>query len=229
MKDRLLKLCRLTLVIAQMPGLLLAQQDPIVLQRSVPQTIPSTLLLPSYRTYTYFQSLRQGRAERAALMVNFGTYFIVSARNSNSAAVPLKLEIEDGDGLTLGSVTSGKDSNIRIDFIPGRIRVMDVDFPMQFKIAAPRNARLGMHIIRGRLMFQGATFGQVSPQQQIEILFPVTVVGSHEHAARDAWPLVRPRQNAPTYALLALAAPILIPLTVLELIVCGITGQSCEC
>jgi hypothetical protein len=196
-------------------------------------TAPAT---PTYRTYTYFDGIRQGSSQKGVVVVFLGSGFVAARSATGGGIMPASLVFEEGDGLRASDIVYPSPERRKFDFRKDPVDVISPKFAIEFKLSAAKRAEAGEHTLRGKLFFQVLDDGGASPPQKMDVEFPVRTV------ARDT--MIVPAQGPPLDSfgiqpparkpdhdklwLIALA-PILIPLTFLEFLVCGITGQDCRC
>ena len=196
-------------------------------------TAPAT---PTYRTYTYFDRIRQGSSQKGVVVVFLGSGFVAARSATGGRIMPANLMFEEGNGLRASDIEYPNPERRKFEFQKDPVEVTSPKFAIQFKLSAAKNAALGEHALRGKLVFQMIDEEGASSPQQMDVEFPVTTV------ARDQ--IVVPTQGPPLNSLgvqppaqkpdhdkfwLIALAPILIPLSLLEFLVCGITGQDCRC
>jgi len=217
-----------------LPSLAAAQADTTATSQRVSPQAPGSetqfQFSPSYRAYTYYAAIRQGTTEKAAVQLVLGEpgKVFASARSFGASAVPTKLELQGDEGLTVGRIKYPKPFKRQFAFQKDPIPVHVAAFAVQFTVTAAKDTRLGVHTLRGKITFQTINEAGVSAVQQMEVEIPVTVVEPGAKVMRDGWPYYNPNpEGARTYVLLALLAPIIIPLMIVALLVCGITGGSC--
>jgi hypothetical protein len=191
---------------------------------------------PSYRTYTYFDGIRQGTSEKGVLVVFLGNGFIGARSATGGRIMPVKLVFEEGDGLRASDIMYPSPERRKFGFQKDPVEVIGPKFAIQFKLSSAGGAALGERTLRGKLIFQTINDEGASSPQQIDVEFPVRTVARD----RTIVPVQRPLLNAlgvqppaqkpdhDKFWLIALA-PVLIPLTFLEFLVCSITGQDCRC
>jgi hypothetical protein len=216
-----------------LPALTAAQSVPSAgsLQMSAEQTSPKTSVAPrstpssSYKPYTYCNGIRRGATEEVAVQLSTGG-FATTPKSPVSGIVPLELELEPAEGLTFTEIHYPEPFPRKFDFHPKPIPVAGLS-PIRFKVRADDKAELGVHVLRGKLMFQPVHFDStMEPVQQLDVEIPLTVVEQDAKVGRGAWPF--PHTSAGAVILLIVLAPILIALVVLYYTVCAIEGpQNC--
>jgi len=226
---------RSVLAVILVPSLVLAQeQNPIVVSGG-PEIFSEKLPQPTYQAYTEQRTIRQGTTEKASVVVSLGSELIVSPRNASTNVVPLKIEFGEAEGITVTGVKFPKDGRLRFTFQADQIGVLGARFPIELKVKAARNAALGERVVRGKLSYQAIRGNGVFPRQQMDVLLPVMVVAREAQVTKsDEYMRAMGSPDsgsggAGTVVLFVLLAPILIPLALLNWIVCGITGQDCRC
>jgi hypothetical protein len=118
---------------------------------------------------------------------------------------------------------------LAVVLLPSIVWAQEQSLPVPEKqetVATEDPQRLGEHLLRAKVTVQSISDSGVLPPQQIEVQLPVTVVGQDAEAKN----IKTARSDAGgTPLLLWILAPLLIPLIVVMVIVCGIRGQDCSC
>lgn len=164
--------------------------------------------LPTYRQYTYYDKIRRGREEDAA--VQFMVAGDVTTPQSGARGiVPLSLELQPSEGLTIKNLRYPKVTAKQVKFQKEPLKVARLT-DIHFKIRADQNAALGPRVLKGRLTYQliphdGSTPGAV---QTMDVEIPITVVEHGAKVKRAAYPY----QHMPVafVVVLIVCAPLLI-------------------
>jgi hypothetical protein len=124
-------------------------------------------------------------------------------------------------------------------FQKSTVRVLIPTFEVAIKVKASKNATIGSHLLRGKITYQPISENGVSPLQEMELALPITVIDkdiitlSNPEYLKDYAPLPDRgsfgKNSKGEQLELILLAPILVPLTILEMIMCGFWGEDCSC
>jgi len=119
------------------------------------------------------------------------------------------------------------------------VRVLSPTFEVVIKVKASKQATLGAHLLRGKMTYQPISENGVLPPQEMELALPITVVAkdmitlSNPEYLRDYGPAPDRgsfgKNSKNEKVTLILLAPILVPLRILEMIMCGFWGEDCSC
>jgi len=184
---------------------------------------------PAAESFTYYNQIRKGTTEDCVVMLKADGW--VSTPNHPLAdAVPVKLDFEPQESLTVQAVRYPKPGKRKFDFTPQPVSVTEAWYlPIQFKVHANSNAALGPHTLRGKLTFQTiADKAGIGPLQQIEVEIPLVVVEHNSKVDKAQWPLTR--TPVALIVVLIVLSPVLVPVAFVMMAVCGAsTGEiACE-
>lgn len=191
---------------------------------------PRTAVVPPSATlqaYTRHTAVRQERDEDVGIMLTISG-FVTAPKSAVAGIVPLQVEFEPQDGLTIKDVHGPKVWKSGFKFQGEPVNVSAMPY-VQFKIRAGRNLSLGEHVLKGKFTFQRiSTDGSnVGPVEQVEVQIPLAVV---EHDAR-VHKANFPYAPMPTWetVLLIVSIPVLIAVFIPLLLLCAVTGTCPEC
>ena len=178
---------RTACVVVLLPSLVGAQtaaeSAPDTQRTGAPATVPS----PTYRQFTYYRQIRRGTTEKAAVeLVLLQQAFVLSPRSSETGILPLKLEFEAKDGITVGNITYPKDYNHSVNFRKQPVKGT-LGTTMKLKIRVDKTAGLGPHTLKGKLTFQPVTVTGVSAPEQLDVEIPLNVVERNAKVTKS-WP-----------------------------------------
>jgi hypothetical protein len=177
---------------------------------------------PAYRSYTYYNEMRRGTTEDIAVQIAVPGLVTLS-QSPVPGIVPLRLELQRAEGITIDRIRYPKTSKRKLAFQPDPIRVANTWNPIQFKLRVDRNAELGTHTLVGKLTFQAINGVKgVGEVQEVEVQIPVTVVDHDTRVSRAEWPIHR----LPVWAvvLLIVFSPVLIALAIPLYLICAVEG-----
>jgi len=180
---------------------------------------------PSYRQYTFYTQIRQGTTERAAIALSLQG-FVTSPRSIVPRVIPLRLELQSADGITVKDVDYPKPRRQTFAFRPEPIPVTFAQ-PIKFKVHAPGDSRLGIHTLTGKLTFQIITNRGISAPQSIDVQFPVTVVAHGAQVHRADWP--DHEMNRAALVTLIVLSPVLIAALIPIMAICTIVAGTPVC
>jgi len=179
------------LAAAQNPG----SEVPAALQAEPSQA--STLNLardkgrvigPTYESYTFYNAIRRGRSEKVAIRLS-PQGMVTSPRTPVSGIVPLTLELQPVEGLTVSAFRYPKTQRKKVKFQAELVPVSWLPETF-FKIRADETVALGLHTLQGKLTFQVIDYNlsRVGPVQQIDVQIPITVVEHNAKVRKANWP-----------------------------------------
>src|SRR5690348_8821970 len=171
-------------IVVLLPSLVIAQSREAVVPAAIP---PSGRDRASWRQATYYSEIRRGTSEKAAveLVLHDPRYFFTSPRFPIPGVVPLGLELEDQDGITITKIEYPQ--TFKLVTHRGKVRVAGSGV-IQFRIRVSRDVPLGPHLVKGRLTFQLATAqGVLGTPEQADVEVPLTVVEQNAKVTRSPW------------------------------------------
>ncbi len=178
---------------------------------------------PTYQTYTFHNAIRRGRQEEVAIRLS-PQGLVTSPRSPVSGIVPLKLDLQPVDGLTIGAFRypKGLRRNVKFQVEPVAVSWWPEIF---FKIRADEAVALGQHTLRGKLTFQVINYSgtNVGPVQQLAVQIPITVVEHDAKVQRADWP--ENRLSPGMIILIIVLLPVEIPVVILYYSVCALEGS----
>jgi hypothetical protein len=153
---------------------------------------------------------------------------VVSPRNHGGKVIPLRLEFENSEGITVTGFSFPRDKT-RSNLMSGEVRLLWPTVTVQFKVKASAMAMLGERVLKGKLTYQLMHAEVLLPSQEIEVDLPLTIV-EHDAVARNSQSYSRAfNTDNHTPVWLWFSLPILIPLVLVMIVVCGIRGEDCSC
>jgi hypothetical protein len=221
---------RTIFAVVLLPSLTAAQADFSPREPDLKRPLAdSSSTSPKAVAYLSLSELRQGTQEKVAVTFDRPIGFVTSPRSPVPGLVPVSLELEPAEGLTVGPIDYPKAFDYRFKFQTQPVAVFQ--FPWQqieFKLGAMRNAAPGKRLLTGRLTFQTVSDAGVSEVRQIDVEIPVTVVEHNARVSRvHSFPAQASRPlNPALIVLMIVLAPIAIPLWILA---CTVGGQDCRC
>jgi hypothetical protein len=219
---------RSILAVILLPSLAAAQtQTPSVPAdtSSPPQRATPRPPQPSYRPYTFYDQIRRGTQEDIVIQLS-PQGWVTSPRSPAPGIVPLKLELQPADGLTVSSFRYPRTQRRKVKFQAEPVPVSR--WPeTSFKIRADRDAALGLHTLKGKLAFQVVDYGlsSVGPVQEMDVQIPVMVVERNAKVQKASWPAGR--LSAGMIVLIIVLLPVEIPIGLLLLAGCAVSPRSC--
>ena len=211
-----------------------AQQDrpvpPVRPDESTPKLSERARPKPaSSRQYTFYDAIRRGRSEEAAIQLSVSG-FVTTPQSPVAGIVPLKLELQPSEGMIFSKFRYPKTMARKVNFRPEPIAVAWMPF-IRFQLKADDSAALGARVLSGKLTFQAIRMdSSLGPVEQLDVLIPITVVEHDAKVSKAEWPFPPTAFDNPDHdkLVLLLFLPILLPLMMLEWLVCGVTGRDCR-
>jgi hypothetical protein len=179
--------------------------------------------LPAYRQYTSYEELRQGTTEKVAIALAAEPGLITSLRQPVPGILPLKLEIQNAEGIIVSDFHYPRTVKRRVAFRPDPIPVA-LDELITFKVHADRNLSLGVHVLTGKLSFQVISDAGVSAPQEIAVQLPLTVVARNAKVQRKRLP--SEGLSRAGLVLIIVLSPVIIALLIPIGIACGIAALT---
>ena len=221
---------RSVLAVLLLPSMLRAQQRTLTQQETPP---PVSTFQPSYQSFTQRETIRRGTSEKAAVSFMLGNdsfVSLVSPRNRGTNVIPLKLEFDNSEGIDVSDFAFPPDTKPHIAPQSENIRLIWPNVTIQFKVKASTQAPLGDRILKGKLKYQLVDIHGPLPALETEVNLPLT--GVEHNALAINSPLYKQtfghdNQMPPVWMWFSL--PILIPLILVMVVVCGIRGEDCSC
>jgi hypothetical protein len=181
----------------------------------------------TYERYTFYSGLRRGREEEVAIVLS-ANGLVTTAKSPVSGIVPLKLELQPSQGLTVSNLRYPKTARSKVKFRPDRIPT--AWWPViRFTIRADRQTTLGERVLAGKLTFQAIPWDRSAPGpvQQVDVQIPLTVVEHGAKVHRAQWPVT----GTPTGLIVAfiVLSPVLVPAGLILMSVCGLTTGEIAC
>ena len=205
------------------------QMQPVVPQGSdtapVKSSAPARPRPATYTPYTLYSSIRRGTQEDAAIRLD-AAGIVVMPRTVAAGIVPLRLDLEPSEGLTISKIRYDKGFNRKFSFQDEPISVHG--FPLiHFNLRADDNATLGPRVLKGKITFQLIrNDSTLEPAQQLDVLMPITVVEHDAKVSKSEWPGLR-HPVGMTILLIALL-PLMIPVVLVYYPICWLLGpQTC--
>jgi hypothetical protein len=180
----------------------------------------------TYKPYAYYNGIRRGREEEALIQLS-PNGLVTTPKYAARGIVPLKLELESADGLTVKDFRYPKAAPRRVQFQTDPVQV--ASWPtIRFKIHADKDAALGPHLLKGKLTFQVIPYDGSAPAavQQLGVQVPITVVEHDAKVERAAYPF--PHTPAAEVVLVIVLLPVLIAIALPYYFICSLEGpQRC--
>jgi len=177
---------------------------------------------PIYDAYGFYDGIRRGTAENVAIRVA-PEGFLTTPRSPVPGIIPLKLDLDPIEGLTVSKLRYPKAYNLNAKFHPNPIPIARMD-PIQFKVRASQKAPLGLHVLTGKLTFQPVHFDStVGPAQQVDVMIPITVVEHDAKVQKQPWPMTH--TPVALIVVMIVLLPVLIPLIVPIYLICAAEGN----
>jgi len=215
------------------PTLAAAQASPEVAPQVSQQTVnlilhgpPPTASVPPplYQTYTRYDAIRRGREEDVGIQLRIGAF--VATESDAPEVVPLKLEFEPLEGITVKGIHVPKGDKLKHGNAMFPVTLSPY---IHFRIRADRNGPLGLRTLKGKITFQKlhADGSVAGPVEQVDVQIPLTVVDYDAKVRKADFPY------APTQAwevvVIILAVPVLIAIAIPLILLCGVTGTCPDC
>ena len=176
--------------------------------------------------------LRRGTDETIAVVVE-GAGFVTSPRSPVAEVVPITLQLDEADGLTFSAIDYPKPYKHKFS---GRQEPVPVfQFPWQqlrFKLRAAPDAALGIYELTGRILLQSVSEKGPAQVQEISVQIPVTIADRNAQVRRtSSFPSQNrtPPWNDMPLGIKIVLVPLLVPLTIVEGVVCFARGEDCSC
>jgi hypothetical protein len=177
---------------------------------------------PIYEAFSFYDGIRRGTAEDVAISVS-SEGFLTTPRSPVPGIIPLKLDLDPIEGLTVSQLRYPKADKLNAKFHANPIAIARMD-SIQFKVRASQKASLGLHVLTGKLTFQPVHFdATVGPVQQVDVMIPVTIVEHDAKVRRQQWPIRH--MSVAMIVVIILLLPVLIPLIPLIYLICAAEGS----
>jgi hypothetical protein len=223
---------RSVLAVVLLPSLTAAKAPPQGAPEFSKETVNAILYGPSrtlpapqplYRAYTRYDAIRRGRDEEVGIQLRTDG-FVTSAKSAVPGVVPLKLEFEPLDGVTVKEIHDPKVDGGLLKFKGEPVKATRWPY-VHFKIRADRNAPLGLRVLKGKFTFQqfSSDGSGIGPVEQVDLRIPLNVM-EHDavvhktdfpYAPTPAWEIV----------VLIIAVPVLIAIVLPFFLLCVATGR----
>ncbi|HUA16983.1 MAG TPA: hypothetical protein VMG31_16940 [Verrucomicrobiae bacterium] len=217
---------RSTLALILIPALAAAQSQP--LPAAHPQPRPTSTWPPTYRSYTYYQQIRQGTAEEVVVELMVPGW-VSSPQKPAPGIIPVKLELDPAAGLAVTALRYPKPYTAKRPGMPLPLPLVSgVAVPIHFNIRAAKTAALGARVLTGKLTFQAVTKeSSATAPQQLNVEIPLMVVDHGARVQKAQWPYTSISRG--WIVLLIVLSPVLIPLGLLLMTVCSLTRGEPAC
>jgi hypothetical protein len=210
-----------------LPSLTAAQSDAVAtaqsLQRQPSPSVATNAKKPAYRSYTYYNEIRQGTTEDLAVQLSVPG-FVTLPESRTPGIVPLRFELEPAAGFVIGKIRYPKLNKRKFPFQHEPVPVTAAWLsPIQFKLHADPNAPLGPSTLTGKLAFQTVsdTTG-VGAVEEVNVEIPITVVPHDAKVTRARWPVQKP--PVAVVVLLIVFLPVLVPVVLPIYLICLAEG-----
>jgi hypothetical protein len=212
-------------VVVLLPSLTAAQSEAAATAQSV-QPQPSLPVVahptkPAYRSYTYYNEIRQGTTEDLAVQLSVPG-FVTLPESRTPGIVPLRLELRPAVGFVVGRIRYPKLHKRKLAFRQEPVPVTDAWLsPIQFKLSADPDAPLGPRTLTGKLTFQAISDAKgVGAVEEVEI--PITVVPHDAKVTRAKWPVHK--MPVAVVVLLIVFLPVLVAVVLPIYLICLAEG-----
>jgi hypothetical protein len=164
--------------------------------------------VPTYRGYAYYNKIRRGSEEKAGVQLMLGAD-VTTTKSAARGIIPLSLELQPADGLTVANLRYPKLSSKKVKFQTGPLKVASTQ-NILFKLRADKNAALGPRVLKGKLTFQPIPHDGSAPGavQTVDVEIPVTVVEHDAKIQRAAYPF--PQTPVALIVVLIVFAPLIV-------------------
>jgi hypothetical protein len=181
---------------------------------------------PPYRAYTRYDAIRRGREEDVGIQLRISG-FVTARKALVPGVLPLKLEFEPLDGVTVKEVHDPRVEEGYVKFNGGPVKATRWPY-VHFKIRADRNGPLGLRILKGKFTFQqfSPDGSGVGPMEQVEVQIPLNVV-EHDASVHKA---DFPYGPTPAWEIVVLiiAVPVLIAIVLPFFLICVATARCTD-
>jgi len=174
------------------------------------------------RQYTFYDAIRRGRSEEAAVELFIKGYVTVP-QSPVAGIVPVKLEFQPSESLTLSKFRYPKpEFNRKTTFQPKPILVpWGPTIAIHFNLKADDNAALGPRVLSGKITFQVICIdSSLGPVEQLDVAIPITVAEHNTKVHRAEWPY----RHVPVKWIVL--SPLLIPVALVYYPVCALLGPE---
>lgn len=163
---------------------------------------------PTYRGYAYYNKIRRGSEEKVGVQLMLGAD-VTTTKSAAQGIIPLSLELQPADGLTVSNLRYPKLSSKKVKFQTDPLKVASTH-NILFKLRAEKNAAFGPRVLKGKLTFQPIPHNGSAPGavQTIEVEIPITVVEHNAKVQRAAYPF--PQTPVALIVVLIVFAPLII-------------------
>jgi hypothetical protein len=180
---------------------------------------------PKYKSFTFYDSIRRGREEEIVVSVS-APGLVTTSKSPVQGIVPLSLELDPVDGLSVSGLRYPKTTPRRVKFQSEPVPVVSGP-DIRFKIKADRNAVMGTHVLTGKITFQAIPYdgSAPGPVQQVEVQIPISVVEHDAKVQKQPWPIAH--VPVALIILIIVLLPVEIPLGLLLMAGCVVSPRSC--
>jgi hypothetical protein len=220
-------MCRALCAVVLLPSLTAAQSDAAAMVQSVqPQpslSVAANPTRPVYRSYTYYNEIRQGTTEDLAVQLAVPGFVTLPASRV-PGIVPLRLELQPSEGLTVSKIRYPKLRQRKLAFQREPAQVTDAwQSPIQFKLHADPNTPPGPRTVAGKLTFQAISDATgVGAVEEVGVQIPITVVPHDAKVTRANWPIHK--MPVAVVVLLIVFLPVLVPVVLPIYLICLAEG-----
>lgn len=142
---------------------------------------------PNYQPYTFYDAVRRGTTEEAAIQL-LSVGFITTPKSKVSGIVPLNLEFEPVEGLTVSQLHYPTTYPRKFNFQSQLVPVTGLAH-IEFKVHADLNAALGPRILTAKLTFQPIQIDSgIGPVHEAVVEIPITIVDRHTSVKKTGYP-----------------------------------------
>lgn len=191
-------------------------------QDSTPQA-GTQVSSPEVEFRAAYSALRQGTAEPIAVLLTGSCQPMVTSYFASSVH-PLFVELRGGSGgIYIGNQHFRHTHKQRFAFSTEAIQVIACGADIEIDVYAHLSAAPGLHMIRGKLIWQTVSDAGLGPVEERDVVLPIFVVDQNAKVAKTVG---YPFHHVPLWldvVGLIVAAPLFIPL----LIACSVTGSEC--
>ena len=203
------------------PSLLWSQSPPTPSINNQQRDVQAESPVPNYQALAQMQSIRRGTTEQASVMFTIPKELVVSPRDRGGKLVPLRLEFDKEEGITLGHFEYPPDFSTPFTLQNDPVRRVWADMAIHFRVKASPQAALGERILKGKLRYQIVRTNEALPPQTLELQLPLNVVDRDSTVSRNSEYTEKFGDlRGDHHMLMWILSPILIPAVAVVVLVC---------
>ncbi len=212
---------RSALAVILVPSLLWSQNPPTPSTNNQQPNVQAEVPLPNYQALAQMQSIRRGTTERAGVMFTIPKELVVSPRNRGGKLVPLRLEFDKQEGITLSHFEFPPDFGTPFTLQNAPVRRVWADMAIHFRVKASRQAVLGERVLKGKLTYQIVRTNEALPPQTLDLQLPLNVVDHDATVSKNSdYTEKFGDLRRDHHMLMWILSPILIPAVAVVVLVC---------